>query len=378
MKSVLSIVFNNFLHDSRVLKECISLQKGGYSVRVAALHSGDLPEEDEIAGVPVTRIRLRTRQWSKNRLVQLIKYAELWLRLIRMARQVDILHCNDLEPLPVVVLAKWLVNRRAKIVYDAHELEFDKSDAQTKYYPRFLLRAAERFFIRHSDAMMVVSPLIADAYVQRYKIPRPVVVMNCPNYRKPGPHEDLFRKKFGIQAHQRIFLYQGGLSPHRGVELLLDIFPKLGDEYVLVVLGFGLLVPMVEQAAEKHANIFYHPAVSPTELDRYTACADVGFCLYQGFSGNHNLTIGNKIFQYIMAGLPVVASNLEGLKYVLTSQMGVVVQDFRDPGQLQEAIREIGTWKPEDYRPHLEAAARTYNWENQETALLTVYRSLYE
>lgn len=378
MKSVLSIVFNNFLHDSRVLKECISLQKGGYSVRVAALHSGDLPEEDEIAGVPVTRIRLRTRQWSKNRLVQLIKYAELWLRLIRMARQVDILHCNDLEPLPVVVLAKWLVNRRAKIVYDAHELEFDKSDAQTKYYPRFLLRAAERFFIRHSDAMMVVSPLIADAYVQRYKIPRPVVVMNCPNYRKPGPHEDLFREKFGIQAHQRIFLYQGGLSPHRGVELLLDIFPKLGDEYVLVVLGFGLLVPMVEQAAEKHANIFYHPAVSPTELDRYTACADVGFCLYQGFSGNHNLTIGNKIFQYIMAGLPVVASNLEGLKYVLTSQMGVVVQDFRDPGQLQEAIREIGTWKPEDYRPHLEAAARTYNWENQETALLTVYRSLYE
>ena len=378
MRSVLSIVFNNFLHDSRVLKECISLQNAGYEVRVAALHSGDLPEEDEIAGVPVTRIRLRTRNWSKNRLVQLVKYAELWLRLIRMARHADILHCNDLEPLPVVVLAKWLVNRRAKIVYDAHELEFDKSDAQTKYYPRFLLRAAERFFIRHSNAMMVVSPLIADAYMQRYGIERPVVVMNCPYYREPGPHEDLFRKKFNIQPRQRIFLYQGGLSPHRGVELLLDIFPKLGNDYVLVVLGFGLLVPLVEQAAEKHANIFYHPAVSPTDLDRYTACADVGFCLYQGFSGNHNLTIGNKIFQYIMAGLPVVASNLEGLKYVLTDQMGIVVQDFRDPDQLQGAIREIGNWNPENYRPHLATAARQYNWENQETALINVYQSLYE
>ncbi|MBK7408413.1 MAG: glycosyltransferase family 4 protein [Saprospirales bacterium] len=226
MKKVLSIVFNNFLHDSRVLKECISLKNAGYEVRVAALHSGELPEEEVVAGIPVTRIRLRTRHWSKNRLVQLIKYAELWVRLIRMARHADILHCNDLEPLPVVVLAKWLVNRRAKIVYDAHELEFDKSEAHTKYYPRFFLRLAERFFIRHANAMIVVSPLIADAYVERYGIPRPAVVMNCPNYHAPQPHADIFRKTFPIRPDQRIYLYQGGLIPHRGVEPLLEIFPN--------------------------------------------------------------------------------------------------------------------------------------------------------
>ncbi|MBK6621383.1 MAG: glycosyltransferase family 4 protein [Saprospirales bacterium] len=378
MKRVISIVFNNFRHDSRVLKECITLRNAGYEVQVLALHDGDLPEEEVIEGVPVRRIRLKTRQWSKNRLVQLLKYAELWYRVIGLSRKADILHCNDLEPLPLCVLIKWFFNRKAKIVYDAHELEFDKSDADTKYYPRFMLRAAEKFFIGHANAMMVVSPLIADAYVKRYGIARPVVVMNCPYFREPGPHEDLFRKKFGIQPHQRIFLYQGGLSPHRGVELLLEIFRDLDENYVLVVLGFGMLVPLVQEVAAKHPNIFYHPAVSPTELDRFTACADVGFCLYQGFSGNHNLTIGNKIFQYIMAGLPVIASNLEGLKYVLTDKMGIVVKDFRDREQLSLAIREIGTWKPSDYLPHLEEASRKYNWENQEPALLNVYRSLYE
>ncbi|MBK8492529.1 MAG: glycosyltransferase family 4 protein [Saprospirales bacterium] len=378
MKKVLSIVFNNFLHDSRVLKECISLKNAGYEVQVAALHSGELPEEEVVAGIPVTRIRLRTRHWSKNRLVQLIKYAELWVRLIRMARHADILHCNDLEPLPVVVLAKWLVNRRAKIVYDAHELEFDKSEAHTKYYPRFFLRLAERFFIRHANAMIVVSPLIADAYVERYGITRPAVVMNCPNYHAPQPHADIFRKTFGIRPDQRIYLYQGGLIPHRGVEPLLEIFSQLDDSKVLVVLGFGPLTSLVEKYAADFPGIYYHPAVAPTELDRYTACADVGFCLYQGISGNHNLTIGNKIFQYIMAGLPVLASNLAGLKYVLNAHMGIVVENFRDPDQLEEAVLQIGAWKKEDYLPHLHEAALQYNWENQETVLLNVYHSLYE
>ncbi|MBK7408412.1 MAG: hypothetical protein IPJ40_10340 [Saprospirales bacterium] len=79
-----------------------------------------------------------------------------------------------------------------------------------------------------------------------------------------------------------------------------------------------------------------------------------------------------------MAGLPVLASNLAGLKYVLNAHMGIVVENFRDPDQLEEAVLQIGAWKKEDYLPHLHEAALQYNWENQETVLLNVYHSLYE
>lgn len=377
MKKVVSIVFNNFLHDSRVLKEAISLKKAGYAPVVVAMHEANLPEKEEVAGIPVHRIRLKTRQWSKNRFIQLFKYAELFYRIARHYRRADIFHVNDDGPLPMAVLIKWFLNRRALVVYDAHELEFDKNEANSNYYPTPVRALAERIFIRHADAILTVSPLIADAYVQRYRIPRPEIVMNCPPYEEQPGSEDLFRKAFGIGPDPKIFLYQGGLIPNRGVELLLEVFQHLDQNHVLVFLGFGPLVPLVEEKAKRHANIFFHPAVSPTELHRYTASADFGFCLYQGISGNHNLTIGNKIFQYIMAGVPMLASDLAGLRHVLKSpNMGLVLEDFRDPERVKQAILQIGSWKKEDYLPALKQAAREYNWENQEKVLLDVYKRL--
>ena len=375
-KSVISILLNSFQHDSRVLKECQSLQKAGYKVKVVALHTGDLPEEEVVAGVPVHRIKLRSRQWSKNRIIQLIKWVEWFFRVGWTYRKIDILHCNDVAPLPLGVLIKWCFNWKAKVVYDAHELEFDKVEPGSNYYPQKALALAERLFIRRANARITVSPLIAEAYAKRYKIEAPAVVMNCPPYHSPTDRKDIFREKFGIRPNQKIFLYQGGLIAARGIELLLEIFSKMPEDKVVVVLGFGPLTEQVKQAAEQSSQIYYHPAVEPTVLDDYTRSADYGFCFYQGHSGNHQLTIGNKVFQYVMAGLPVLASDLKGLKYVLSDGMGIIVDDFRNKASLLKAIEAIAQWNQDDYLPKLEAAAKRFNWEAQEKVLLDSYAKL--
>jgi glycosyltransferase involved in cell wall biosynthesis len=374
-KRVLSILLNDFRYDSRVLKECQSLQAAGYEVQVVAMHAEDLAEREVIGGVPVHRIPLKSRRWSKHRLVQLLKFGEYIYRVIRTYRKWDVFHCNDVEPLPIGVLIKWFFNRRAKVVYDAHELEFEKAEANSGYFPQWTTALAERLFIRSADAVLTVSPLIADEYEKRYGI-RPEIVMNCPNYEEAGPSEDLFRKAFKIRPEQTIFLYQGGLIPKRGVEELIETFQELDDRYVLVFLGFGALVPLAEAAAAEHANIFFHPAVSPLELSRYTRSADVGFCLYQGHTRNHQLTIGNKIFQYIMAGIPILASNLDGLRYVLKDGMGLVIEDFRNTEKIKESVREIEQWKPEDYQAVLAEGAQTYSWEAQEEVLIRNYHKV--
>ncbi len=376
---IVSIVFNNFLHDSRVLKECISLLKAGYKPEVCALHEDPLPEDETVEGIPVHRIRLKSRSWSKNRLVQVLKYAELWYRFIKRYRKVDVIHCNDVEPLPLAVLTKLLFNRKMRILYDAHELEYDKAEEGSKYYPNFVIRLAERLCLPFTDGMLVVSPLVAQAYAKHYRLNKPpTVVMNCP-YLRPqnAPKPDLFRQKFDIRKDQRIFLYQGSLIPRRGLELLLSLFPELPGKYVLVVLGYGPLSSLTKQAEKQNPNIFFHPAVPPAQLDEYTASGDIGFCLYQGSSGNHRLTIGNKIFQYINAGLPVLASSLDGLRYVLREPgLGIVIENFHDKEQLRKALIEIGEWKPENYLPRLRQAALKYHWEKEEKKLLKAYQQL--
>ena len=79
MKKVTSIVLNNFKNDSRVLKENISLQRAGYDVQVVALHEELLNEFEKVQNIPVHRVKLKSRGWSKQKLVQLIKYFEFKL-----------------------------------------------------------------------------------------------------------------------------------------------------------------------------------------------------------------------------------------------------------------------------------------------------------
>jgi len=95
LKSVVSIVLNNFTNDSRVLKEAISLQKAGYEVKVIALWEDGLEEYEIIENISVHRIKLKSRSWSKNRLIQIVKYIELIYKLIKGYRDIDIIHCND-------------------------------------------------------------------------------------------------------------------------------------------------------------------------------------------------------------------------------------------------------------------------------------------
>lgn len=379
MKKIISLLTTDFKHDNRVLKECTTLAKAGYHVTVVAMHNEGL-EEKEILNdnINVHRIFLKTRKWSKNKFIQVFKYLEYFYRLIKHYRKVDIIHVNDVEPLPMAVLMKWFFNRKIKIVYDAHELEYDKKEKGSGYFPKGIISFTEKLFIKKADAMITVTPLIAKAYSERYKMDPPKLVMNCPTYKKPTSSKDIFRKKFNIRTDQKIYLYQGGLFPKRGVEEILATFEKLEEEFVLVFLGYGKLEALVKKAAAENKNIFFHPAVSQAELPDFTGSADYGFCLFQGKTLNHQYALGNKLFEYIQARLPVLCSNMPGFRQVVKENMGIVIENHNNINAIQKAIFEIQNLEKKDTQLALDEAAKKFTWENQEQTLLEVYEGLYE
>lgn len=379
MRKVISLLTNNFKHDNRVLKECATLSKAGYDVTVVALHGDGLAKKEVLKdNIKVHRVALKTRSWSRNRIIQIIKYVEYLYYLIKYHRKADIIHVNDIEPLPLAVFLKWFINRKIKIVYDAHELEFDKKEKGSKYYPQGVLAFAERMLIKNTNAMITVSPMIAEAYKNRYNIPSPKLVLNCPSYKNSLKSKDIFRKKFGIHSDQKIYLYQGGLFPSRGIENLIEAFQELESKFVLVFLGFGALESEVQKAAENYNNIFFHPAVSQSELPDYTASADFGFVLLQGKTRNHQYALGNKTFEYIQARLPIIGSNMPALKKMVQKDMGIIVENHNDVKSIRAAIKKVENWNKEKSISALNNAAEKYNWENQEKVLLEVYEGLYE
>jgi len=124
--AVLHISKTPFMHASRALKECYSLLelRPDEHIFVAALWGAGLESEEEINNqISLWRVKLRSRSWPKNFLIQTIKYLEWGARIIARMRKkrLSLIHAHSLAALPIAIVLKWMTG--APVVYDAHELE---------------------------------------------------------------------------------------------------------------------------------------------------------------------------------------------------------------------------------------------------------------
>jgi len=374
-KKVVSIVLNNFKNDSRVLKENISLQNAGYDVQVVALWENGVKEQEIVQNIPVYRVKLKSKDWSKNRLVQLIKYFEFIYKVSRLYKNTDIVHCNDLNALPIGVVIKKFLNKNVKIVYDAHEYEINDKPNEGQYSIK-IKYFIEKFLIKYTNKVITVSEAIANEYVRLYNIPKPLLVLNTPLYKRIEK-KDLFREKFNITKEQTIFLYQGGLSSGRGIEILLDTFKMVDDEKsVIVFMGYGPLEDIVKQASNKFENIYFHEAVSPDILLDYTSSADFGISTIEDSCLSYRYSLPNKMFEYLMAELPVIVSNLPEMKKIVQKyKVGIVAKENSLKG-LSEAIKKATKLDKKDLKANIQKVKEIYNWEKQEKVLLKMYEGL--
>ena len=375
MKKVTSIVLNNFQNDSRVLKENISLQKAGYDLKVVALHEEPLKEFDEVQNISVHRIKLKSRGWSKNKAIQLLKYFEFIYRVVKEYKDSDILHCNDLNALPIGFIIKKFYNGDVKIVYDAHEYEINDRPHESKYSIK-IKYFLEKRFIKYADKVITVSDAIANEYVKLYGIPKPALVLNTPPY-KIIDKKDIFRETLNIAENKTIFLYQGGLSKGRGIEILLDTFKQITDDKsVIVFMGYGSLEELVQAVSQEYNNIYFHKAVSPNVLLDYTCSADFGISTIEDSCLSYRYCLPNKIFEYTMAEIPVIVSNLPEMKRVVEDNIGLVAEN-NTPKGLKIAIKEALKLDKKELQRNIQKVKKIYNWEEQEKVLLEVYKDLY-
>lgn len=370
-KKVVLFVINNFKHDNRVLKEALSLQVNGYGVKVVALYESPLAEHDTMQGIFVHRIKLVSRGWSKHKLVQLLKYIEFVFRAVKNYRNADIFHCNDLNTLPIGVIAKLFFNRKIKIIYDAHEYEIETIGIYG--IEKKIKRWLERVMVKYADKVITVSDSIANEYHRLYGIPKPALVLNCPPYAEVIK-QDLFRKELGIRPEQRIFLYQGGLSKGRGIEILLEAFSILdSDINIIVFMGYGPFEKQIKNHAKKFSTIFFRNAVSPDMLLSYTSSANYGISFIEDSCLSYRYCLPNKIFEYLMAGIPIITSNLfEMRRLVVEHELGIVAEKNTVRGFLDAVLQSLEL----DYQitvANVNEARKIFNWETQEKILLDVY-----
>ncbi len=366
MKRVVFLLRNYFTNDSRVLKEARTLTSTGYDVHIYCLWDGHLPKQENSDGITIHRLQYQSDK-PGSRIKKLFAVFGLALKCTLKGR-CDVVHCHDLETLPIGFMIKKLYG--ARLVYDAHEYETERVHLTGS--TKKLCQIVERSLIGSADAVITVSDSIANEYHRLYGIPKPTLVLNCPPYKEAGKYNH-FREHFNLREDQIIFLYQGGLSPQRGIERTLDAFSKLDDHTrVVVFMGYGPLEDTIKNASKESKVIFYHNAVPVDILFEYTSSADVGLMLIENSCLSYYYCSPNKFFEYAMSRLPIIVSNLFEMRRIVEKyNNGIVIEEEAD---LMESVKGITHEKIKDMK--LSDLPPIYNWENQEIKLLATYEAL--
>jgi len=376
------LVANSVVYDGRTKKQVSSLARHGHSVEIIGIHDPGLPyAEVGTPGILMRRISVWSRRLPKSRFLFPLKFAEYALRLLIRAveSKADAYQCSAME----LLLIGWIVSglNRARLVYDCREIVTEAMVYQ--WLPRqvrHMMRVYEQAFARRAYAVLNVDPQRADILADWFNLQDQVIVGNYPELR-PASRNGTIRRRANIGDDTPIILYQGILRMDRGISEVMQAL-RLVRQAHFVAMGYGPDRERFSREAESlgisHRVSFLDP-VDPSELLEYAAGADIGVITLHNTCVNNYYAAPGKLYDYLMAGLPVIVSDFPGLKAVVEQGRCGAAVDPRDPQAIASAIETIisdkGTWTRMSQGAR-RLAETQYNWSVAEQGLLRVYGDL--
>ena len=354
--------------DTRIFeKECRTLAETGYRVTLIAPHTGrEMVDGVEI--IPMPRY--------PNRLARMILGP---LALFRLARRLPaaIYHFHDPELLPVGVLLKWTT--LARVVYDVHENHARKMMAR-EWIPgplrrgiSVVLRGIERISVGACDALVCVTEHIAALFPHS----RTSVIKNYPLLGKTSKAPDPCQ----YRPDNHTLIYTGGWTAHRGVYQIVQALAYVRDPDVRLLLLGRCIDPEVQQEAAKlpaFDRVDYLGLVPYDQLYDHMRHAAIGMICSQP-EHDYALAQPNKLFEYMSAGLPVIASAFPLWQDIVEGNACGLTVDPTKPKEIARVIDDLLA-SPERRRAMgargCQAVLDTYNWRIEGRKLIDLYKEL--
>ena len=290
-------------------------------------------------------------------------YAEYNIRLflLLLFSKADIYISNDTDTLPANFLAAKI--RRRKLLFDAHELFPEVPELADRPRVKQVWKKIEDIIFPHLKNCYTVCSSIAEHYNKEYGI-NMKVVRNVPFTKEKQ------LKKLPKYPNKKIILYQGALNIGRGLEWVIDAMPFL-ENVVLVVFGDGDIRMQLEEQVEKlhlSEKVVFMGKVDGDELHQYTPSADIGLCLLENKGLSYYYSLPNRIFDYLHAGVPVLASRFPEISAIVETHRTGVCIDHYEPEYLAKTIHQM-LENPIDIK-HFEELSSEFCWEKEEKVLM--------
>ena len=245
-----------------------------------------------------------------------------------------------------------------------------------------MIELIERTFLPGAAWLTADSPGVADAYAAAYGLRRPAVLLNV-FPRDEAPPEPTARGAF--EPGPSVYWFSQTLGPDRGLEAAIGAIARARSRPHLVLRGrpFRDYRAVLERLAHREGvadRLHFRPLAPPREMARLAAEHDLGLGAENGHTLNHRICLGNKIFTYLLAGVPTLLSDVEAHRR-LAGELGDVARLYRidDPETLAVAM-DAYLLDPERLaKARAEAfqlGQSRYNWEVEKQTLLDLVNAL--
>ena len=313
-----------------------------------------------------------------NRGFLFYKFFNIRLFFYLLFHRFDILVPNDLDTL----LPNYLISRlkQLPLVYDSHEYFTGVPELNGRPFVKWVWTSVERFILPGLKNVITVSNSIAEQYKSEYNV-KPLVIRNCAGNSVgiiPYSREDI-----EIKPDHLIVIFQGaGINTDRGGEELIEAV-KRTEKVTLLIVGSGDKLGILKDkvnGSEIEQRVKFIPKVPWEELMRYTKLADVGVSLDKDTSLNYRYSLPNKLFDYISAGIPVIAGDLPEVgKIIDTYKCGILIPVIT-PDEISKAIVKL-----RDNRELLNrlkqnsiSASESLNWESESEQVNALYNKVLQ
>lgn len=363
-------VINDLVTDNRVNKTCMALIECGYDVTLVGRKlSNSLP----IPNWTFKTIRLKMIFKKGPAFYFFFNFRLFFVGLIN---KTDLFYANDLDTLaPMFLLSKL---KKKPLIYDSHELFCEVPELKASRIKKSIWQKLEGYIIPKLKTCITVNDSIAKIYEAKYNVPFYII-------RNISDFDQTFIPKSRVQLNlpedKKIILLQGaGINVDRGAEELIDAM-EFVQNAVLYIIGSGDVWENLKQKVLFNKNIQNKVVLinklPKSELINYTFNADIGLSIDKNTNLNYLYSLPNKIFDYIQAEIPILASRLPEIEnIILHYKIGDFIDDH-NPKTIAIKLNEmLYSQQLSSYKKYLAIARKEITWKSEKEKLLTIIKNI--
>ncbi|MFN6038060.1 MAG: glycosyltransferase, partial [Bacteroidota bacterium] len=194
-----------------------------------------------------------------------------------------------------------------------------------------------------------------------------IAIRNIPDKNKfTGIKKE--RIELNLSKEKKIIILQGsGINIDRGAEELVMSMKYLSENYLLLIIGGGDVInelKKISQIEKLNSKVIFIPRLKPEELFHYTINSDLGITIDKDTNLNYRFSLPNKIFDYLNAGIPVLASKLPEVEKLINKyEVGFFINNH-SPEHIAEMIESsLESDKYNSTRKNTYKASIENSWE---------------